>query len=331
MKKLYRILFVIFIIAPLFASCSKYLRLFNFYQDQKDITVQFLSLFNQDTPSVSKDIQWQGDWAFRRERLEVVDSYFRTMRPDLILFQEVMAKRSNAFDSDFKILSSGSLIDYTWQSLKVKTHHKTEESEFVSVVSGYPIYGLGSQGLRNKIWLMDGSNYLSAFIVSSEKQRVGVFILKLDITSKSSAIKNFSFISEKIKNFLVKHDICQKRIILAVDLQVNTFETFYDSFIAKFDLKDPAQEKCLNNPECYTSSSSNHLYKIARKDRLSEGRDLRILTHNDAKVFSSNINLKEIYTREKLILNNEELKINPTLKYGWTMTFRLAHCKMIQL
>jgi hypothetical protein len=104
----------------------------NVYDSHK-IKVQVLSLFNQRTASRLSTKSWKGDWLFRRERLSLIDKELGESKPDLIVFQELIKRDSNSFESDMGILSANALKGYKWKLSKKEVYTDTGEEEYLGL------------------------------------------------------------------------------------------------------------------------------------------------------------------------------------------------------
>ena len=103
---------------------------------------------------------WQSDWFFRRKRLSLINQEISKTIPNIILFQEMMKKTGNAYDSDSSILERSSLAYYESFLDRYKTHKKSQEEELAGSYLRFDI-GMESAYLEKRLmWDLGKSGYL---------------------------------------------------------------------------------------------------------------------------------------------------------------------------
>ena len=107
--------------------------------DQRFISIQSVSLFNQRSLSHASAEQWKGDWVFRRHRLDLIDKQLRFTRPDLVVFQELMERSGSYADSDRNILAEGALRNYEWDLNDLVDYEDTQEVQYHATAVALPL------------------------------------------------------------------------------------------------------------------------------------------------------------------------------------------------
>ena len=98
----------------------------------------------------------EGDWLFRRLRLDLVDQEIYKIRPDILLFQEMMMRRGSPSESDKNILSYGSLDGYQWSKSVVGRFEDTQEEQLMAFAVGLSFRFAESENHHRMRELVDG-------------------------------------------------------------------------------------------------------------------------------------------------------------------------------
>lgn len=290
--------------------------------DNNEITVQVLSLFDQVSESkIKNSASWKGDWIFRRQRLAIIDQELLSIKPDLAIFQEVMAKKQSFYESDEAILQSGSLVNYQWEKSVVGVHQDTAEEESLAIAVGVP---LKLNTTQQPLPLTEKSFIFAATLVS-ERQKSPVFNLKVaKEDSKNPQI--IRLISQQMEAYLIQNQLCAKRVILAGTLPFDEDNILYQEFKNKWGLIDVAKEICQVERNCYTTSESNEIFLKTSEGEKPSRMD-KILVHKYSTVTSSTRNFLLSKTPEFLYYKKFGLaSLWPSQRFGWLASIKLMRC-----
>lgn len=319
-----KIILMLILLSMFLGSCVPVLFFQEPRYDNRKITIQNLSLFNQREAPLNKK-NWKGDWIFRRERLASIDKTLRAAKPDVLILQEVMAKQESPYDSDQYILGAGALLGYDWQNVQIETYQDTHEVESLSVVSGLPVYKDPYEDERKKMWTLGKGSYLGAFIVTMENQELAIFNLKISELVAGQQIW-YRYVVDRVKEYINRYKLCSKRIVIAGNFESPINQQDYQSMLQELQLSDSSLGFCEQESNCYTQTTENSIFRLTRGDSRSQ-RSSRILTHKSALVYSSNRNFNTLNWEQQFTSLFSDRKISPTQNYGWISSIRFGRCQ----
>lgn len=285
--------------------------------DQRRITFQTINDYNQRDHL--ENINWRGDWMFRRDRLELIDSELRQVKPDIIVFQEFMTRRNSTVESDQSIFSDGALTGYQWSSMETNRYFDTDEIENAAIAVGLPLVLDQSK----KKLLPIGNGYISYFRVVLEEQPIAVFNLK------EPHNVNYNWLA-LVKNFISAtmqtEQICLKRMIVAGEISAGEFPENLRIFQEQLSLKDIAQGLCENENKCHTQTPTNELFYLVHGEKIPTRKN-RILIHSQSIIYSSNRNLDKPKPLPFRLRSQYQMgQIWPSTQMGWVGSVRLPKC-----
>ncbi len=292
--------------------------------DQRPITIQSVSFFNQRANTRLTKRSWKGDWIFRRDRLEMIDAELKNSKPDLLILQEVVSKVGSTAESDRGILSAGSLADYEWRERQVEEYPDTQEVQYMALGVGVPYRFIDSTGGDREVWIMGTGGYLMAATVDYEDQPVAVFNVQMPPQNDNSYLW-YSFVQERILDRLSQKHLCPKRVIVGGYLPGDEGAVRFASFLKKLSLKDTSAGFCQIDSKCYTSTPTNDIFMATVGDE-SPTRTDRIFAHQTAYVYSSARNFEDNDPSNRYARDFGLSRIWPTQRFGWVANLRLARC-----
>lgn len=247
--------------------------------------------------------------------------------PNVILFQEMLAKSSSPSDSDASILEKSSLAYFDEFITDYKKHRDTEEieqagtylrvegSETEEIILGHELmWDIGKTGylLYQKIFIKEDPFY--------------IFNIKLPRENKNPE-RLYAFLKRTMTRALDGENRCYNYILLA-----GFFGDFDNSpqlqqLARDFNLTDTGAKLCeVESHECYTESSANPVLNSSSfKNQFR--RSERIYIHKSALVSSAQL----VYNKQHESLPNFKLKyklykLSPSLYYGWQAKVQLPSC-----
>lgn len=295
--------------------------------DNRKLTIQSLSLFNQRAQPVTSSLSWKGDWLFRRERLELIDQELKAAKPDLLILRELLVREGSPYDADAAILGAGALRGYEWQSVDTQVYEDSHERESMALVSGLPVRVRPQDASLKQLWRLGKASDLSAFVVSLEGESIAVFNLNISEQLANQGLW-FGVIGSKIKEFLDSTGICSKRMVLAGYFgdTSSASQPDYLKMLEALQLADTAWGFCEHESLCYTGDVDNALYTATVADPSPE-RGERILLHRSALVYSSQRNMLS-RNKQPLYASPYHLSsLAPTDSYGWISSVLFASCR----
>lgn len=298
--------------------------------DSKPITIQTVDFFNQRIESLTAKKRWKGDWLFRRSRLELIDRELRQVKPDLLILQQVMARKHSPSESDSSILRAGALTDYEWQELTVRDYPDTKEAESMAVAVGLPLRIVpSSDASARNLWMLGSDGFMTATTVDLEWQPMGVFNVQMP-SDASTAGRWYSFIEERITEYLHRHKICPRRTIVSGFLPATGDVDRFAHFSESLELKDSSLGYCQAASRCYTATPTNDIFMATSSDQASSQVD-RILVHRSTYIYSSTRNFATASTDSRFLKAFGLPSLWPTRRFGWTITARLPRCDQDEL
>lgn len=292
--------------------------------DQRPITVQTVSFFNQRVNSRLAKKSWKGDWIFRRDRLEMIDEELKNSKPDLLILQEVIAKVGSTAESDEQILAAGSLVDYEWRKRQVEEYADTQEVQYMAMAVGVPYKFIEKGDDDREVWIMGSGGYLMAATMDYEDQPIAVFDVQMPPQTDNSYLW-YSFIQERILDRLKQKHLCPKRVIVGGYLPGDEGAVRFGTFMKTVGLKDASAGFCQIDSKCYTSTPTNDLFMATVGDE-SPTRTDRIFVHQSAYVYSSSRNFEDSDPSNRYARDFGLTRIWPTQRFGWIANLRLARC-----
>ena len=317
---------LIFSLVTLLASCSTFDSLKYASFDSRKVAIQSLSLYHQRELTIDS-IKFKGNWEIRRERLGIIDGTLRRIKPDLLLLQEVLTKGPT--ESDQLILRAGALMGYDLQAVDYKEYKDTHEIESLAVASSIPIYKDPYEDERKKMWVLGSQSYVGAFIISLEGQEIAVFNVKIAEKDANQGIW-FSYLSDRIREYLEINQICPKRIAVAGLFENSINQKEYSLFLKHLKLVDSSLGFCEQESQCYTATSENPLYQLTRGD-VRPSRVTRILVPESAIVYSGGRNFDHLDWSVSYEKPGKSREMAPTQFYGWVSSVRFARCSVSEL
>lgn len=292
--------------------------------DQRPLTVQALSLFNQRVPSRLVKRSWKGDWIFRRDRLELIDAELRNVKPDLLIAQELMAKLGSTAESDQRILAAGSLGDYEWTTRQVEDYPDTQEVQHMAFALGTSLAFRKLEADERDLWLMGTGGYLAAASFDYEDQPVTVFNVQMP-TETDTTYLWYSFVQERVLEWLKRNHSCPKRVIVAGLMPGDEGARRYAEFVRSLQLRDVSAGFCQVASRCFTATPTNDIYMATVGDE-SPTRIDRIYTHQSALVYTSARNFVDSDPSNRYAREFGLARLWPTQRFGWGAQVRLARC-----
>lgn len=297
--------------------------------DQRPITVQTVSFFNQRSNTRLTKKSWKGDWIFRRDRLEMIDAELKNSKPDLLMLQEVVSKVGSTAESDHHILAAGSLADYEWRERQVEEYPDTQEVQYMALGVGVPYKFIDSAGGDREVWIMGTGGYLMAATVDYEDQPVAVFNVQMPPQTDNSYLW-YSFVQERILDRLAQKKICPKRVLVGGYLPGDEGAVRFATFLKKLNLKDTSSGFCQIDSKCYTSTPTNDIFMATVGDEAPTRTD-RLFAHQSSYVYSSTRNFEDSDPNNRYAREFGLTRIWPTQRFGWVANLRMARCDKSEL
>jgi hypothetical protein len=289
------------------------------------MTLQTFSLFNQRNYSKAASLTWRGDWIFRRERLALIERELKNIKPDILILQEIMEKRSSSSDSDQSILSFGSLRDYDWHLRKHKFYSDTFEEESLGVAVGLPLRIDKQKSLGEKeLWPLGTKSSLMLTVVHFEDQLLLVANLYIQ-GYEALAPPLYDQVTALIQARLDHNRLCNKRLVLAGFMVDEIDSASYQRMLTDLQLKDSSQGFCAIESRCYTATPTNEMFRLSSVDQRPSRSD-RILVPTSAIVQSSTVNMKEPKPSHAYVKQFGLANLWPGPRFGQAATVRFARC-----
>lgn len=312
--------FLLCALAFLNFSCVKDLIEPNRDFDSHKIKIQMLSLFNQRTNPKNSTKTWRGDWLFRRERLSVIDRELSELKPDLAIFQKMMKRDSNSFESDQGILSAGALKGYKWRASKIREYSDTGEEESLGLALSSPLEFLSNEEEQSTVL---GASSLALQTLKLEKQPILLANLEIDNAIVDSQFGN---IVSEVKRKIASDKICSQRLIFAISASPELEERIM-KLSEIFELQDSAKGFCNTESACYTANSVNQIFDLVYGEILPRRVDF-LLVSRSASIRMSEPNMKEPKQTELTYFKQFGLdSLWASDRYGWKAELTLARCQ----
>lgn len=297
------------------------------HYDHRSVSMQTLNLFNQRRPSGFTRESWKGDWLYRRERLEVIDSELRNSRPDLVMYQELMEKRNSGSESDRAILGYGALRGYEWSLALTGYYSDTQEDEYQGVAVGLPLKIAGAERpLQERLWTIGPDGFLSLTVVELDEQPIYVFSVQMP--DQENLNTWYSYLEEIMKRIVQKDSVCLRRVVVAGYLPGGASSKEFASLLRSLEMKDTGvgHGKCEVASDCYTGTPLNELFMVT-SGSVSPAQFDRILVHESAALNYSGVIYNAPASKESVLAAKFGMtKLWPTRRFGWTASVRFARC-----
>ena len=290
--------------------------------DRRQFTLQLLSLFDQRHTSAT--FRWRNDWIFRRLRLDMINAGLATLRPDLLIMQEVMSRKENSYDTDLGILRAGALDGYGTEETLIAEDQEAGSVESLAVASSLS-FQLPDEKNRHGIWHWNRSVF-GKFVAEFEGQDVVLFNVKM-AEDERDAEGFYAFLASTIKQdlFLGRH--CPQRLIVAGHFADGGNGPHFAAFLRELSLHDTATGYCHLATACHTISATNELL-LATWGEVPSRRSARVLVHRKTIVYGAKRNFDQPRPLPADLQGKYGLqKLWPTRTFGWTTQLRLAKCE----
>lgn len=309
---------------PLVTGCSTLATVSGEGYDTRVLSIQTLGLFPQRIPSTLRNNSWKGDWLFRRDRLELIDSDLRRSNPDIMIFQDLMVKKGNPFESDYRILAEGALKGYQWDLIKSNEYSDTGEIQYQAVAVGLPISRHRLPDKMVRFWPIGANGFLTLSLLKLENDPILVFNVQMP-RAKGDVQPWYAFLTKKVNQALDRILSCPNRVIVAGYLPVDFSSRYYQQFLNALGLKDSAEGFCEIASDCHTATPLNDIFLAALGDRRPSRQD-RILVHRGSIVISSVPAFNKSSVKKEYLDDYGLSKLWPSIRYGWKTRIRLNRC-----
>ena len=307
-----------------FSSCNS-LKLEPDTWNKFPITIHSLSLFNQQIDTMERVTEsWRGDWFLRRKRLSLVNEEIVKTVPNIILFQEMMKKTGNPFDSDSSILERSSLENYDSFLDEYKLHKATGEKEFSGSYLRFDI-GIEMSHLEKRLmWDLGNSGYLTFQKILI--QGVPLYIFNINMPREDhNPLQSLFFIKSQIQKALKNEEKCYNNIVVGGYFNPKIRDKDLNDFLLSLNLIDTVVA-CSSSEPCFTQAPSNPLFNSSSLVNEFKRAD-RIFVHNSTKILSSHVVYKKTHKaplnfKQKYKLHN----LNPSLRFGWETEVQFSKC-----
>lgn len=246
------------------------------------LVLRTYNLFNQRIPPNDSSYSWLGDWVFRRERLGTVDAALRESKPDVLVFQQLMAKKDSDFESDTRILSSGALDQFEWHVSPVRYFSDTAEQEYHGIAYSLPLRLVPSEQ-PEMVEVFADQIMVTVSVLAMENEPLAIFNFEA-----LTAVVDDAVLADVIAAIEEKRSalgICRERVVLAGFLGTVSARKFSDLAEAKLGMKNSSAGFCEIETQCFTTTPLNGIYLISGNN--SSYQSDYIFTHTDAIVASS--------------------------------------------
>ncbi|MFW7380310.1 MAG: hypothetical protein ACOH5I_15975 [Oligoflexus sp.] len=290
--------------------------------DNRSIAILTANLFDQRLSPEESERTWRGDWLFRRERLELIDQSLRRSRPDLLIFQDMLAKRGSISDSDRNILSQGALQGYDWSGFKAREYDDTQEISQHGVAASLPLRI--DRAYQSSTAPLGRNGFVSYTLLDLEGEPI--LVANVQMPSDSVQIDSwYEVLLTLTSSQLEEVAACSQRLIIAGYLPGNASWPAYQDLLNSLELKDSSLGFCELAGECVTADTNNELYLLTA-DADAGSRVDRILVHRSSLVLSSQRSMMETLDASRYANRYQLLKLWPTRRFAWMTTLRMARC-----
>lgn len=292
--------------------------------DGRSFSVLNLNLFNQRIPSTMTNRNWKGDWLFRRERLELIDEQLRVSRPDIIVFQELLARRGSPSESDINILSYGALEGYEWDADQVAYFKDTQETQYQAVAVGLPVKLAQGDSAGQKAWPIGMDGGMSYALLELDRKQI--LLINLSMPQNAQKVDHwYQFTRTETRELLKRFDLCPERLVVSGYIPGSLAWSAYLEFINEFELKDTSTGYCEAASDCLTSSNQNDIF-MGTASGQTPSHSERIMVHKDTIVTRSIMVMNKM--KEKTVYGGAYglQRLWASRVFGWLADVRLAQC-----
>jgi hypothetical protein len=255
--------------------------------------------------------------------LALVDQALRSSKPDVLIFQEGMAREGSPSESDQAILSAGALQGYDWQHSEIQKYDDTQEIETMGVAVGLPLKIIDNQGSRSS-WVLGNEGYMTASVITLDAQPIVIFNVQMPPKIGRKYLW-YTFIQERVADFVKTGGYCPQRVIVAGYMPTEQGAQRFQGFKDILQLKDTADEFCNIASNCYTATPDNELY-LSMSQSIVSGQVDKILVHKNALVFSSTRNIMNKSDQVQYASKFSLRYLWPSKRFGWSTSVRLPRC-----
>ena len=292
--------------------------------DEKPTLIATLDLFSQEeAPRSGKT--WVGDWEFRRDRLELVDTALRDLRADIFVMQNSMRRIGSASESDELILRAGALSRYEWRDRVFRVLEESGEDRLLAVAVHKPhVVAPVDSSSKQSIWQLGSDGAMALFEVVMDHDPILVVNVLMPSQKEESNLW-YSFLEERIAERLKSGQACPERVVIAGMMPVDQDSKRINDFMSHLELKDTSTGFCQNIERCETATSANGLYLVTRGDE-KRGQIDRIFVHKMTQVNASTVVFNQSVDRSRYHESYGLSKIWPAQRYGWSSLVHLPKC-----
>jgi hypothetical protein len=291
--------------------------------DSRSLSIQTLSLFDQ-RETVPGKVSWAGDWIMRRERLDLIDQELRNEKPDILIFQSMMSRKGSPSESDRLILQAGSLRGYEATVDTVSQFDDTLEEESMAIFASSPLRIDPSSSEKRQLWGIGADGYLSATVLRTEDDPVVVFNVQMPSRIGRKFLW-YTFIHQRISEFLQAGGFCRERIIVAGYLPADQGAVRFQTFLQDLELKDTSLGFCTIANTCFTGTPSNELFVVTNPDEPGAQLD-RILVNAKSSVLAAGRNITASQPSSAYFKRYGLSRVWAVQRFGWRATVRLPKC-----
>ncbi len=293
--------------------------------DDRTLVIHTFNLFNQKPLAPALTSSWNGDWIFRRDRLELVDQFLRAHRADVVLFQQSMQKAHSEVEWDQSILAAGAFAEFDWRSEPVAEYDDTSETESMAVATT-SVVGMKQRqsGESPSLWHVGPDGYLQATALEMGGQPAAVFNIQMPSKIERDPIW-FSFIEERVREWINIQGICLKRIIVAGFIPADVEARSFAGFLEDLSLKDSSVGFCDVAMKCQTANPTNEIFRFSSDGAVASQAD-RILVPKTAIVYSAGRTHEAGIPAPAYAKAMGFTQLWPSIRSGWEASIRLATC-----
>jgi hypothetical protein len=291
--------------------------------DERSVTVLTANLFDQRLANPMADDSWKADWLFRRARLELIDQSLRITRPDMIVFQDLIAKRGSPSDSDRNILAQGSLEGYQWHSYLDRFYEDTQEKAYQSLAVSLPLKI--DRSYQGGIMPVGKAGAVSFYRLIMEDEPILVVNANMP-SSQVSVDAWYPILLDLIRQQLERSQTCLDRLIVTGYLPGYSAWSGYQNLLQSLQLKDSSAGYCEVNEECLTGAAVNDIFRLTTEGDAG-GRFDKVLVPRSTIVLASQRAMDNFSQTSRHAERYGLDKLWPTRRFAWLANLRLARCQ----
>lgn len=292
--------------------------------DKRSVSILYVSLFNQRVASKLTERSWQGDWLFRRERLLRVDRFLRERKPDIIIFQEMMAREGSFSESDRKIIGEGSLKGYLWDQQEMAFYDDTKEFEYHGIAAGLPVKPVALSEDVTRHWHIPGGGDISFFLLEMEGSKIPIFNVQMDSKAKSSLVATKT-LEKVVRNTLRERKLCPFHLLIAGKIPLSFTSSGLSWLKQELQVRDISEGFCEVASDCYNATPVNDIFAHTSNRSLPMQLD-RVFVHRSATVISSSVELNEPIDDPMLSKQYGISQLWPLERFAWYSSLRFEQC-----